>query len=280
MRGPRRRHVAIAWLYGAGCHLCFVAGVGTMMVMMIFGMSHSLGRVPASWSVMANVALLIQFPLVHSLLLSRRGSKLVNRLAPFGLGRSLAPTSYALIASVQVGMLFAVWTPTGVVWWRADGVLFWAICGLNAGAWLLLSKAIVDAGFALQTGLLGWRAVARGTVPRYPPMPVTGLFHYCRQPIYVAFTLTLWTVPTWTPDQLVVAIVLSAYCLVGPLFKEARFSRVFGAPFARYKAAVPYWIPNPRRGPISGFSRPTAARVSAGVNGDRGRAADDPSPAA
>ena len=249
MRGKasRPQHVAIAWLYGACCHLCFVSGVGIMMVMMIFGMSRSLGRVPPPLRLLADVALLIQFPLVHSILLSRGGRRVLCRLAPLGLGSRLSTTSYALIASLQIGTLFALWTPTGTTWWQASGVQFWAICGLNAGAWLLLLKAIVDAGFALQTGLLGWRAVAHGTVPRYPPMPVTGLFRFCRQPIYVAFALTLWTVPTWTPDQLFLAIVLSAYCLIGPLFKEARFARTFGEPFARYRATVPYWVPSPKQ---------------------------------
>jgi cellulose synthase/poly-beta-1,6-N-acetylglucosamine synthase-like glycosyltransferase len=121
------------------------------------------------------------------------------------------------------------------------------LCCLYAVAWLLLLKSIIDAGFALQTGLLGWRAVARHRVPIHPPMPVTGLFRLCRQPIYVAFALTLWTAPTITPDQLVVSLVLTAYCLVGPLFKEARFARQFGEPFARYQQNVPYWLPWPPR---------------------------------
>ena len=100
----------------------------------------------------------------------------------------------------------------------------------------------------MQVGSLGWWAVARGVAPVYPPMPRTGLFRLCRQPIYVAFALTLWTVPLWTPDQLVVASVLTLYCLIGPLFKEARFRRLFGARFIAYQASVPYWLPWPRPG--------------------------------
>ena len=34
-----------------------------------------------------------------------------------------------------------------------------------------------------------------------------------RQPIQVAFALTLWTPPVWTPDQLVLAVSFTAYCL-------------------------------------------------------------------
>ena len=243
----RRRESLVAVFYGACCHGCFVAGVGTMMIMIFFGMSRSFGVLHAPWSYLANALLLAQFPLLHSMLLSRRGRAVLCRLAPQGLGGRLATTTYASIASVQVWLLFALWSPSGTVWWRASGFVFGVLCCLYAAAWLLLLKSIIDAGFALQTGLLGWRAVARHRVPVYPPMPTTGLFRLCRQPIYVAFALTLWMVPTITPDQLVVSLVLTAYCVVGPLFKEARFARQFGEPFARYQQNVPYWLPWPPR---------------------------------
>jgi hypothetical protein len=43
---------------------------------------------------------------------------------------------------------------------------------------------------AVQTGALGWRAIARGERPRYASFfPERGLFRVCRQPVYVAFAL-------------------------------------------------------------------------------------------
>jgi protein-S-isoprenylcysteine O-methyltransferase Ste14 len=53
-------------------------------------------------------------------------------------------------------------------------------------------------------------------------------------------------VPTWTPDQLVVAIAFTLYCLIGPLLKEARFRRIYGPAFDAYARRVPYWLPWPR----------------------------------
>jgi ubiquinone biosynthesis O-methyltransferase len=224
----------------------FAVGVGTMIVAMFFGMSRSLGRAPTPWSVLANALLLAQFPLLHSLLLSRLGSAILKRLAPAVIAARMTTTTYALVASVQVLLLFALWTPSVIIWWRAEGVVLWLVSGLYIGAWLLLLKAISDAGLALQTGFLGWWAVANDRKPVYPPMPATGLFRLVRQPIYVAFALTLWTVPTWTPDQLTVALVLTTYCLVGPLLKEQRFRQRFGRTFLAYAVRVPYWLPWPR----------------------------------
>lgn len=233
--------------YGVVCHLCFAAGVLTMMAAMFFGMSRSLGAVPAPWAWIANAVLLVQFPLAHSLLLSSRGRALLARLAPGGTGATLSSTTYVTIAAAQVFALFALWTPTATIWWQARGAALVLMVTLYAASWLLLGRSMSDAGLSLQTGALGWVALLRGRVPKYPPMPVGGLFRFTRQPIYVAFTLTLWTVPTWTPDQLVVALTLTAYCLVGPLFKEGRFRRIHGAAFDAYVRAVPYWLPRPPR---------------------------------
>lgn len=235
-----------ATVCGLLCHVLFVAGVGTMIGEMAFGMSRSLGRLPRPWSWMADAVLLMQFPLAHSYLLSRHGRALMGRMAPGRLGGRLSTTTYVIIASLQTGALFLFWTPTGTLWWHAHGTVLVLVCALYTASWLLLLKSIVDAGFAMQVGLLGWWAVARDKAPVYPPMPRTGLFRLCRQPIYVSFALTTWTVPTWTPDQLVVALVLSAYCLLGPLFKEARFAKLFGGEFAAYRRSVPYWLPWPR----------------------------------
>ncbi len=238
---------ATAICYGIACHASFVLGVGTMIVMMYYGMSLSLGRLEPPWRWIANGALLVQFPLTHSLLLTHRGRALLARLAPAGLGAGLATTTYVILASIAVFALFALWSPTGIVWWRAQGAVLVFMTGLYAAAWLLLAKAMADAGLGLQMGYLGWWAVLRDRKPVFPPMPETGLFRASRQPIYVAFTLAVWTVPTWTPDQLVVAIALTLYCVAGPLFKEARFQRAYGPQFDRYRRRVPYWLPWPRR---------------------------------
>lgn len=249
---------ATAIFYGLLCHAAFAVGVGAMIGAMYFGMSLSLGRLAPPWSWLANAALLIQLPLGHSFLLTRRGRAVLARLAPAALGADLAPTTYVIIASLQVFALFALWSPSGVIWWQAQGALLVLMTCLYAGAWLLLAKSMQDAGLALQTGLLGWWAVLRNKPPVYPPMPQSGLFRLTRQPIYVSFTLAVWTVPTWTPDQLVVALTLSLYCLLGPLLKEARFARIYGPAFASYRERVPYWLPwpRPRHAPRSALEMP------------------------
>lgn len=245
-RAEARREIAVALVWGLVCHLTFAAAVAAMIGMMWTGMTAAPGTMPAPWGWAVNLLLLLQFPVAHSLLLTERGRRLLARPAPPGMGATLAVTTYALVASVQLLALFALWTPSGVVWWRAEGAALWALAALHAGAWALLAKASWDAGAEVQSGLLGWLSLARGARPRFPPMPVTGTFRAIRQPIYLGFALTTWTVPVWTPDQLLLASVLTAYCALGPLAKERRFARAFGPDWAAYRARTPYWLPRLR----------------------------------
>ena len=218
-----------------------------MIWAMYFGMSRSLGTLTSPWSWMANTFLIAQFPLLHSLLLTRAGQRALAAMAPKPHGATLATTTYAFVASIQILLLFVLWSPSGIIWWRAESWGLWLLSGLYAASWLVLLKAIADAGMQLQIGLLGWRALLRGVKPVFPDMPKDGLFRFSRQPIYLGFALTLWTVPTWTPDQLAVAVLFTTYCVVGPLHKERRFSGRHGARFEDYKLRTPYWLPIPRR---------------------------------
>jgi protein-S-isoprenylcysteine O-methyltransferase Ste14 len=237
------RRVALALVFGLLCHSLFALGVLAMVVATFFGLSESLGTVPWPWAALTNAALVVQFPLAHSLLLTGSGGRFLARLVPGPHGGTLATTTYAIIASVQLLALFALWTPSGVVWWRAEGVLFWAVTTAYAASWLILIKASFDAGAEVQSGALGWMSLLAQIRPVFPDMPTQGLFRLIRQPIYVAFALTLWTVPVWTPDQLVLAISFTVYCLAAPRLKERRFAARYGDRFARYRAKVPYVLP-------------------------------------
>jgi len=237
----------LALAYGVVCHAVFAVAVLAMIVAMFFGMSESLGRVPAPWHIVVNALLIVQFPLAHSVLLTARGRAFLSRLAPRPHGTTLATTTYAIIASAQLAALFILWTPSGIVWWRAEGAAFWLLCAAYASAWLILIKASYDAGPEVQSGALGWMSMVQKIRPRFPDMPDTGLFRLIRQPIYVGFALTLWTVPVWTPDQLALALAYTAYCLLAPRLKERRFTALYGDRFRRYQTRTPYILPRLRR---------------------------------
>jgi protein-S-isoprenylcysteine O-methyltransferase Ste14 len=191
----------------------------------------------------ADALLVAQFPLVHSWLLSEPGRRLLARLAPGDLGRALAPTTFAGIASLQTLATFQLWSPSGITLHATSGGALWAWRALFAASWLFLLKALYDAGLGLQTGFVGWTSVLRGRAPRFGSFPTNGSFRCCRQPVYFGFALTLWTAPVHTLDGLLLAVAWTAYCAIGPLHKERRYRSRYGDEYARYQESVPYFLP-------------------------------------
>jgi protein-S-isoprenylcysteine O-methyltransferase Ste14 len=241
--GPLRR-ITTALVWGSACHGLFALAIPLLAFTLHEGWSGRAPRLHGVAAVLANALLVLQFPLLHSFLLSRRGRSTLERLAPFGLGRDLAPTTFGIVASLQILAVVTLWSPSGVVLFEPHGgqrVLFEV---LFAASWLFLIRALWDAGLALQTGFVGWSAVLRGHKPRFKPFPRHGLFVECRQPVYLAFAATLWTGPVLTLDRLALALVWTAYCVVGPRLKERRYLARHGALYAAYQREVPYLIPS------------------------------------
>ena len=74
--------IVLALFMGALCHAIFAIAVLAMMWAMFFGLSESFGTVPWPWAIVANALLVLQFPLVHSLLLTKPGMALTAKLVP------------------------------------------------------------------------------------------------------------------------------------------------------------------------------------------------------
>ena len=119
--------------------------------------------------------------------------------------------------------------------------MFWAVLTAYAASWLFLVKASWDAGAG--------GAVGRAGLVEPDGEPQARAFRTCRrrarfglirQPIYLAFALTTWLVPVWTPDQLALAIALTAYLPGRP---AAEGAPVFAPVTARGST------PTPRRTP-------------------------------
>lgn len=241
----RRR--AVAAIYGAVCHLSFVLAVGAMMGGLATGLRWGAPGPSAALALAWDALLLAQFPAFHSLFLTRRGARALRRLAPRALGATLDTTLYATLASAQVLLLFGLWRPIPGPVVHVGDALGGALGALHAAGWLLLLLAMREAGLGVQTGSTGWTALWRGDGPRYPRgFASEGLHARCRHPIYAAFILILWSGPVWSLDRLLLAVPLTAYCVLGPRLKERRYLARHGASYADYLSRTPGLMPRGR----------------------------------
>ncbi len=234
----------LALLYGCICHLSFVLGVGLMMYSIYFGLDHNLFGLHSWGAWFWNAFIVLQFPFLHSFFLHPKGKKFLALLAPKEVRSELSTTLFAWFASVQLILVFGTWAGSGHLLWQPQSEFVWILMSVcYALSWVLLLKAMSDANLALQTGLLGWLAVFRKRKPVYKKFPTSGLNRFTRNPIYVAFCLILWTAPVWTWDRVFLVVPWTLYCFLGPLLKEKRYRRYFGAEYLDYQKRVPFWIP-------------------------------------
>lgn len=237
-----KRERILALLYGAAAHTVFVIAVFTMIYALLTGLQIGLGRVTGWQRIAWNSALLLQFPLFHSLLLSSSGRQFLNALAPSRVSKSLQPTTYVIVSSIQLLCVFVFWSPLKVVLWQPEGVLYYLHLSAYTVSWLLLGKSMYDAHLGIQTGYIGWLSIWQNKPSIvWPGLAVGGLFKICRQPIYLSFSLTLWTSPVWTFDKIYLGSLWTLYCFLGPFFKERRFGKIYGELFEEYKKKIPYW---------------------------------------
>ena len=170
--------------------------------------------------------------------------KILEIFAPKSYAKTLRTTVYATIASIQLIILFSLWNFSGVFIWQIETPASLYMIILNLLSWALLSISSIQAGYKVQTGSLGWTSVYQGKPPIFPDMPTRGLFSIIRQPIYLSFSLVLWTSPSMSLDLFIVALSYSLYCYFGPMLKEKRFQRIYGKRFSDYQQKVPYYIPS------------------------------------
>jgi protein-S-isoprenylcysteine O-methyltransferase Ste14 len=182
-----------------------------------------------AWGVLHSVPLL---PPVRSALARRLGD--ADR--SFRLG-------YNLVALAGIlGLFVAAYRIGGPVifdWWGAAhevGVVF-----LVAALLLFFAGArVYDMGI-----FLGVTQLDNGSSPALAPdgeFTRRGILRLIRHPWYTAILLVLWSGSMSAPD-LILAIILSVYTLVGARMEERRMVRRIGDPYREYLAEVSGYLP-------------------------------------
>lgn len=189
-----------------------------------------------------DLALLVGFGLVHSLLAREETKAQIVARFPAGLERSL----YSLVAGTQIALLCWLWRPIPSPVWSVPGqwallrLVLWAIQGAG---WGLVLLSLLTIRHAHLFGLRQAWSAARGVPDEALPFESRGVYRWIRHPIYAGTIVAFWATPEMSRGRLLLVGVLTAYLFIGLAFEERDLDRTFGEAYRRHRRAVPGFIP-------------------------------------
>jgi protein-S-isoprenylcysteine O-methyltransferase Ste14 len=153
-------------------------------------------------------------------------------------------STYVLISSLALVLLFVTWQPIGgVIWQVPEGAAKWAVLGVYGFGWaLLLYTTFLIDHFDLFGLKQSWRALT-GQPYQPPQFHTPSLYKVVRHPLYIGWLIIFWAAPTMTVAHLVFAVMTTAYILIAIQLEERDLVSAFGDTYVAYRRRTPMIIP-------------------------------------
>lgn len=246
-----KRYLTIG--YGAAAYLLFLASF--LYLIAFLGnfwvprtVDHGLSA-PIGQAVVVNMVLLGLFGLQHSVMARPAFKIRWTRLVPSSIERS----TYVLLSSVVLGLLYWQWRTMAAVIWKVELPLgrlaLWTLF------WLGWAIALASTFMINHFDLFGLRQVYLASRAKpYTNLDFRVRFFYrlVRHPLMLGMLIAFWAAPTMTAGHLLFSIVMTGYILVATRIEEHDLVEALGDDYLNYRREVPRLLPlgrRPRRNP-------------------------------
>lgn len=234
----------IAFLYGIAAYaiffVTFLYAVGFVADLFVPKTIDSGAVAPMAEALIVNLLLMSVFAIQHSVMARPEFKRWWTQFVPPSVER----TTYVLLASLALVLLFWQWRPMPtLVWQVGNPQIALAITGLSFFGWLI----VLTGTFLINHfELFGLHQVTNNLAGRSMPTPrfhTPFLYQFVRHPIYLGFIIAFWAAPTMTVGHLLFAAVTTAYIVIGATLEERDLIDLFGDDYRRYKARVSMLVP-------------------------------------